>query len=127
MCRKHEEAQNWLRVNHDPSKKLNNIRIMYRVIGAEQVQVNTIRINSNTETQERSESPKSEELSPLGNKQWRAKEKRKYKESLEPITIKEIPIEKASSPYEVIQIKAKGKLMSAVIIYDTGSDVSLCN
>ena len=100
---------------------------MYRIIGAEQVQVNTIRINSNTETQERSESPKSEELSPLGDKQGSSKEKGKYKASMEPITIKEIPIEKASSPYEVIQIKAKGKLMSAVIIYDTGSEVSLCN
>ena len=118
MCRKYKEAQNWLRVNHDPNKKLNNIRIMYRIIGAEQVQVNTIRINSNTRTQERSESPKSEELSPLGDKQGSSKEKGKCKASMEPITIKEIPIEKASSPYEVIQIKAKGKLMSTVIIYD---------
>ena len=57
MCRMLEEAQNWLRVNHDPSKKLDNIRMMYRVIGAEQVQVNTIRINPNTNTQERSETP----------------------------------------------------------------------
>ena len=46
---------------------------------------------------------------------------------MKPITINEIPIEKASSPYEVIQIEAKDKLMSAVIIYDTGSEVSLCN
>ena len=46
---------------------------------------------------------------------------------MEPITMKEFPIEKASSPYEVILIEAKGKLMSAVIIYDTGLEVSFCN
>ena len=84
---------------------------MYRVIGAEQVQVNTIRINSNTKTQERSKSPKSEELSPIGNKQGSSKEKGKCKASMEPITIKEIPIEKAISPYEVLHIEAKGKVM----------------
>ena len=44
-----------------------------------------------------------------------------------PKTINEIPIERASSPYEVIQIEAKDKLMSAVIIYDTGLEVLLCN
>ena len=47
--------------------------------------------------------------------------------SIKPITINEIPIEKASSPYERIQIKTEDRLMSAVIIYDTGLEVSLCN
>ena len=33
----------------------------------------------------------------------------------------------ASSPYEVLQIQREGKLVSIVIIYDTGSEVTLCN
>ena len=33
----------------------------------------------------------------------------------------------ASSPYEVIQIQTESRLVSVIIIYDTGSEVSLCN
>ena len=100
---------------------------MYKAIGTEHVQINTIRINSDTQSQKRSETPKLEELSPPGDEQGSSKGKGYYEASMKPITINEIPIEKASSPYEVIQIEAKDKLMSAVIIYYTGSEVSLCN
>ena len=125
MCKKHESTDNWLRVNHHPHKGLNNISAMYKAMGTEHVQVNTIRINSDTQSQERSEIPKIEELLPLSDEQRNSKEERHNEASMKHIN--EIPIEKASSPYEVIQIKTEDRLMSAVIIYDTGSEVSLCN
>ena len=124
---KHEKAQNWLRVNHDPSMGVNNIRNMCKAIGYEHVQVNTIRVIAGTKNQEKSESPKSEKSSPLGNKQRRAGGNRRHQARQETITTGEIPLEKASSPYEVIQIEAKDRQMSAIIIYDTGSEFSLCN
>ena len=52
MCRKHEKAQNWLRVNHDPSMGVDNIGNMRIAIGYEHIQVNTIRVVAGTKTQE---------------------------------------------------------------------------
>ena len=66
MCRKHEKAQNWLRVNHDPSMGVDNIGNMCIAIEFEHIQVNTIRVIAGTKIQEKSELPKSEESSPLG-------------------------------------------------------------
>ena len=43
------------------------------------------------------------------------------------ITVKKIPIGKACSPYEVIQAQTEDGIFPIVIIYDTGSEVSLCN
>ena len=100
---------------------------MLKAIRTEHVQINMIRINSDTQSQEKSKTPEIEELSPLGDEQENTKEEGHYEASMKPITINEISIEKVSSPYEVIQIETKDKLMSAVIIYDTGSEVSLCN
>ena len=98
---------------------------MYRAIGTKHVEMNTIRTNLDTQSQERFETPKIEELPLLGDKQGNSKEEGHSEASMKHIN--EIPIEKASSPYEVIQIKTEDRLMSAVIIYDTGLDVSLCN
>ena len=47
--------------------------------------------------------------------------------SVHSITINKIPIGKACSPYEVIQVQAEAGIFPVVIIYDTGSEVSLCN
>ena len=38
-----------------------------------------------------------------------------------------IPIGKACSPYEVIQVQAEAGIFPVFIIYDTGLEVSLCN
>ena len=43
------------------------------------------------------------------------------------ITVNKIPIGKACSPYEVIQAQTEDGIFPIVIIYDTGSEVSLCN
>ena len=43
------------------------------------------------------------------------------------IIVNKIPIRKACSPYEVIQVQAEAGIFPVVIIYDTGSEVSLCN
>ena len=43
-CRKHQNAQDWMRENHDPWKGISNMGMMYKAIRAENVQINSIRI-----------------------------------------------------------------------------------
>ena len=43
------------------------------------------------------------------------------------IIVNQIPSKKACSPYEVIQAQTENGIFPIVIIYDTGSEVSLCN
>ena len=43
------------------------------------------------------------------------------------IMVNKIPIGKACSPYEVIHVQSKACIFPVAIIYDTGSEVSLCN
>ena len=100
---------------------------MLKAIRTEHVQINTIRINLDIQSQERSETPEIEELLPLGDKQENSKGEGHCEADIKSITINDIPIGEASSPYEVIQIQTESRLVSVVIIYDTGSEVSLCN
>ena len=90
-------------------------------IGYEHIQVNTIRVVAGTKTQEKSESPKSEKSSPLGNKHKGNRRSKRHQARQENLATGELPFEKASSPYEVIQIEAKDRQRFTVIIYDTGS------
>ena len=99
---------------------VDNIGNMRIAIGYEHIQVNTIRVVAGTKTQEKSKLLKSEKSSPSGNKQKGNRRSKKHQAKQETLTTEELPFEKASSPYEVIQIEAKDRQMSAVIIYDTG-------
>ena len=61
------------------------------------------------------------------DKQVSSKGKGQCEARIKPITINESPIGKACSPYEVIQVQAEGGIFPVAIIYDTGSEVLLCN
>ena len=105
---------------------------MGKVIGYEHIQVNTIRVVADTSIQEKSKSPKSEKLSASGNKKIEHNSSKALQERQESCTTTVqynigLQIPKTSLPYEVIQIKAEDKQMSAVITYDTGSEFSFCN
>ena len=43
------------------------------------------------------------------------------------IVVNRVPIGEACLPYEVIRVQTENELFPIVIIYDTGSEVSLCN
>ena len=54
--------------------------------------------------------------------------KKSYGEvNVNPLTVNRVPIGEACSPYEVIQFQTDVGLFPLVIIYNTGSEVSLCN
>ena len=65
---KHERVHHWLRVNHDPSVGNNNLIFMHRAIGYENLQVNAIRIIADTRNQEKSKSPRVDELPKSGSR-----------------------------------------------------------
>ena len=66
-------------------------------------------------------------MSPPGNKQEDSKGERHSKATINPMIINKVPVGEASSPYEVLQIQTESGLFPVVVIYDTGSEVSLCN
>ena len=51
-CRKHENAHDWMRVNYDPKKGKRNIDIMNKEIGANHIQINSIRANESSQSQQ---------------------------------------------------------------------------
>ena len=50
-CKKHENAQDWMRQNYDPKKGLKNLDKMYNEIGMNHVQVNSVGIIKNQDPQ----------------------------------------------------------------------------
>ena len=79
------------------------------------------------QSQQRSRIVEIEELSQTYDKQESSREEGHGEVSINPITVNKVPIGEASSPYEVIQIQMESRLFPVVIIYNTGSEVSLCN
>ena len=116
-----------MRINHDPSKGIKNIDIMYKAIGANHVQVNSIRVRPSMQSQQRFRIAEIEELSQTDDEQESPKEENHGEVNVNPITVNRVPIGEACSPYEVIQVQTESGLFPIVIIYDTGSEVSLCN
>ena len=100
---------------------------MGKVIGYENIEVNAIRVITDTTIEEKSNPPKSEKLSASGNRKFGHNSSQKLQERQETQTTGGLQISKASLPYEVIHIKAKDRQMSAVVTHDTGSEFSFCN
>ena len=45
-CKKHENAQEWMRVNHNPKIGVKNLDTMFSVLGTDHVQINSISIKT---------------------------------------------------------------------------------
>ena len=116
-----------MRVNHDPSKGIKNIYIMYKAIGADHVQFNSIRVGPSMQSQQRFGIAEIEDISQTDDEQESPEGENHGEVNVNPITVNRVPIGEACSPYEVIQVQTESGLFPIVIIYDTGSEVSLCN
>ena len=117
---KHENARDWMRVNYDPDKGKCNLDNLYKEVN--NVQVNTVRIEELPQSQQRFGIADIEELPDaysMGSLDPEA--------NFKPIMVNRVPIGKACSPYEIIRVQTESGLFPIVIIYDTGSEVSLCN
>ena len=126
-CRKHENAHDWMRVNYDSKRGLKNMDEMYNEIGTNHIQVNSIRINEDPKPQPRYGMADIEEL-PAADSNTDEMDTELHNEvNVNPIMVNRVPIGEACSPYEVIRVQTESGLFPIVIIYDTGSEVSLCN
>ena len=95
---------------------------MRRAIGYENMQVNAIRIISDTRNKEKSKLPRVEELSTSGDRKSGHKSSQNLQERQETLTAGGLQIPRASLPYEVIHIKVKDRQIPTVITYDTGAE-----
>ena len=113
-----------MRANHNPKIRVKNLDIMFNVLGTDQVQINSVSINPDNKP--RYGIAQIEELDSNTDEEDPAPETEEELNA-NPITVNRIPIGKACSPYEVMQVQTEAGLCPIVIIYDTGSEVSLCN
>ena len=108
-------------------KLVKNIDIMYNEIGANHIQINSIRVNESTQPQQRYGIADIEELPTADNNMDEMETEFHSEVNVNPIMVNRVPIGEACSPYEVIRVQTESGLFPIVIIYDTGSEVSLCN
>ena len=77
---------------------------MYKAIGADHVQVNSTRVRPSSQSQQRFGIAEIEELSQTDDEQESPEEENHGEANSNPITVNRVPIRKACSPYEVIQV-----------------------
>ena len=116
-----------MRVNYDPKKGKRNIDIMNKDIRANHVQINSIRANESSQPQQEYGIADIEELPTADNGMEPMEAVSHFEANVNPIMVNRVPIGEACSPYEVIRVQTESGLFPIVIIYDTGSEVSLCN
>ena len=115
-----------MRANHQPEKGQEDLYAMYYSLGTDQVQVNFVTMEPDTQREQEfgvadiKELDQDEESEdPITDTSEEA--------NVNTITVNKIPIGRACSPFEVIQAQTENGILPIVIIYDMGSDVSLCN
>ena len=79
-------------MNYDPSKGIKNIDIIYKAIGADHVQVNSIRVKPSTQSQQRFRIAEIEELLQTDGEQESPEGESHGEVNLNPITANRIPI-----------------------------------
>ena len=102
-CKKHENAQDWMKQNYDPKKGIKNIDELYNDIGSNHVQVNSVRIIRNQDPQPRSGIARIEEL-PAEDNDIEEINDEIQEVNVNPIMVNRVPIGEACSPYEVIRV-----------------------
>ena len=125
-CKKHENVQDWMRVNHDPQEGVQNLYTMFNSLGSEHVQINSITVAPETKRRQEFGMANIEKLDQEEEENNLIMDDNE-EANVNSITVNKIPIGKVFSPHEVIQVSAEGGIFPVVIIYDTGSEVSLCN
>ena len=115
-----------MRANHKPAKGPKNLHVMFNSLGSDHVQINSI--TTAPETQKKQEFGMADIIELDQDKEDDDTDVEiNDKANVNAITVNKIPIGKACSPYEVIQAQTEDGIFPIVIIYDTGSEVSLCN
>ena len=115
-----------MRANHNPKNGVRNLDTMFSALGTDHVQINSISITPETHKKPEFGMAEIEELDQDEEENDPTMEPNE-EANVNPITVNKVPIGKACSPYEVIQVQTEAGIFPIVIIYDTGSEVSLCN
>ena len=95
-------------------------------LGKDHVQINSITVIPGTQKQQEFCMADIEELE-QSVKDEDLNEDTNDEASVNSLMVNKIPMGKVGSPYEVIHVQTETGMFPVVIIYDTGSEVSLCN
>ena len=114
-----------MRINYDPKKGKRNIDNLYKEIGVNHIQVNSLRTNEYLQSWQKYGIADIEELQTADSNMEPIEEVSYTEANLNPIMVNRVPIGEACSPYEIIWVQKESGLFPIVIIYDTGSEVSL--
>ena len=116
-----------MRVNYDPAKGRHNIDNLYKEVGVNNIQINSIRAEEYSQSQQRYRIADIEELPAADSNMETVDEASDTEANVNFIMVNRVPIGEACSPYEIIRVQTESGLFPIVIIYDTGSEVLLCN
>ena len=125
-CDKHSASQDWMRENQDYKKGIENLFLMINALGKDHVIINTVSIIPEIQEQQVTGVTDVEELEPHEGDD-EPSEIVEDQASIHSIMVNKIPIGKACSLYEVIRVQTEEGMFPIVIIYDSGSEVILCN
>ena len=115
-----------MRHNFDHKKGLENLFTMYKALGKEHVNVNSISASNSKHEKDKFVVAQIVELD-QDNQLEDHSDEDNTEAGVHSIHTNKIPIGKACSPYEVIQVQTKNGLFRVVTSYDTGSENTLCN
>ncbi len=87
-----------MRENQDPSKGTRNMDMMYKAIGADHVQINSIRVRPTSSSQHKFGIAEIEELSQTDDEQESPERESHGEVNINPITVNRVPIGEACSP-----------------------------
>ena len=111
-CPKHQELQDSLKANFDPTIGLQNLTNAWKEFNYDIALINSIQVQQNHQSTGIADT---EELD-AGDTTY-----------TNTVLVNQLRIGKACTPFEVIKVKTAAGYYPIVLIYDTGAQVSLCN
>ena len=109
-----------------PKEGVNNLFTMFNSLGSDHLQIDSITIAPEMQKKQEFGMADTEELDQDEEDNNLIVDVNE-EANINSIKVNKIPIGKVCSPYEVIYVQTETGMFPVIIIYDTGSAVSLCN
>ena len=127
----HKKAQEWMKNNYEPTRGKGNLNKMIEAIGNEDIVVNLIRVTGNQQDQAQGldQRPATQKDQ---NQRVSIADIEDITDSTDQVQVQAVLVNnmrigRSCSPYEVIWVKTKSGNYPVTIIYDTGSQITICN
>ena len=133
ICNKcdHKKPQEWMKNNFNPRIGKHNFTNMIKKIGNDKVLVNAVRVDSNQTSRIQIQDQR-RAIQQDQNQHCSSTDIEDVTDStdhvqVQAVLVNHMKIGRAGSPYEVIRVRTKSGIYPVTIIYDTGSQLTICN